>query len=101
MFLKAQHFSKTAPPIAESWIRHWLSPLVFVTSQCYIFRVSIVLLSFCYVIALFSTSVVSSYVCYVTIGLFIDFIVSLPACYVTALFSDSIVPSSVCCVTVL
>src|SRR6218665_2388571 len=37
-----------------SWLE--LFPLLFVTSNCYLFRVSIVLLSVCYVIALFSTS---------------------------------------------
>ena len=50
------------------FLRHCLSCLLlFVTSQCYLFRVSVVLLSVCYVIAPFSTSVVSSYVSYVTI----------------------------------
>src|SRR6218665_1289172 len=44
-----------------------LFPLLFITSQCYLFRVSIVLSSVCYVIVLFSTSIVSSYVCYVSI----------------------------------
>jgi len=75
--------------------------ILFVTSLFYLLRASIVSLSVCYVIALFSASAAAVYssICCVTIYLQVS-IVTLSVC-VTALFSAIIAPSSVCYVTIL
>src|SRR6218665_3513445 len=54
-------------PSSLLYSRRQPSALLFVTSQYYFFKVSIVSLSVCYVIALFSASTLSSSLCYVNI----------------------------------
>ena len=69
--------------------------ILFVTSLFYLLRASVASLSVCYVIALFSSSAVSSSIYCVTTYQ------QLFVCCVTALFSASIAPSSVCYITIL
>src|SRR6218665_4030405 len=62
-----------------------LSMPLFLTSLYYVFNVSIVLLSVCYVTALFYASTVYASVSDVLYYFFNLFLVSLSACYVTIL----------------